>query len=127
MNPVVKRELEKVRIPLPEYDDDTTLIKILRKSVESETRTYPIVVGKCYLIQIADYVLNEPPNFTLSANWNKGIVPRSRYLKVQITSVMGKMIQIDGSGFDVINQVDTSDAYIGLWLPLASIGVVEEL
>lgn len=127
MNPVIKRELEKVRIPLPEYNDDTTLIKILQRSAESEVKMYPIVAGKCYLIQIADYVLNEPPHFTLSANWNNGIIPKSRYLKVQITRVMGKMIQVDGSGYDVYNQLDTSDTYIGLWLPLGSIGVVAEL
>ena len=127
MNPVIKRELEKVRIPLPEYDDNTTLITILRKTIEDQVKTFPIVVSNCYLIQLADYVLNEPPNFTLSANWNGGVVPKSKYLKVQITKVMGKMIQVDGSGFDMLTQADTSDAYIGLWLPLASIGVVKEL
>lgn len=127
MNPVVKRELEKVRIPLPDYDDNTTLITILRKTAEEQVKTFPIIVGNCYLIQLADYVLNEPPNFTLSANWNSGVVPKSKYMKIQITKVMGKMIQIDGSGYDVLNQVDLNDAYIGLWLPLASIGVVQEL
>ena len=127
MNPVIKRELEKVRIPLPDYDYNTTVITILRKSAEPEVKMYPIVVGNCYIIQLADYVLHEPQNFTLSTNWNKGVVPKSMYLKVQIVNIMGKMIQVDGAGYDVLNQTDLSDAYIGLWLPLASIGVVAQL
>ena len=127
MNPVIKRELEKVRIPLPEYDDNTTVLTILRRGAEEQVKTFPIHVGKCYLIQLADYVLHEPPNFTLSSNWNNGVVPKSPFLKVQVSKVMGKMIQVDGSGFDTVRQVDCDDAYIGLWLPLASIGVVQEI
>ena len=127
MNPVVKRELEKVRIPLPEYDDDTTILHIPKQGNSSEAVTHTIEVSHCYLIQVADYVLNEPPNFTLSSNWNKGVKPVSKFLKVQIDTIMGKMIQVSGCGYDWQSQADKSDVYSALWLPLASIGVIEEL
>ncbi len=127
MNPVIKRELEKVRVPLPAYDDTTTLITILRESVNKEVKMFTVVQNHYYLIQLADYILNEPPNFSLSANWNKGIKPVSQFLKVEVNKIMGKMIQVSGYGFDWETQSDKSDNYLGLWLPLASIGVVQEL
>ena len=127
MNPVIKRELEKVRIPLPEYDDNTTTLHIPKQGSETEAVTHTIERSHHYLIQVADYVLNEPPNFTLSSNWNQGIKPVSKFLKVQIDNIMGKMLQVSGCGYDWQTQTARTDIYSGLWLPLASIGVIQEI
>lgn len=125
MNPVIKRELGKVKVPLPEYDDSTTLITILRASPSAQPKQ--LELQHCYLLELADYLINEPPNFTLSANWNKGIKPKTKHLKIVVTRVMGSMFQLDGCGYDIVSQTDTMDSYIGLWLPLASVGIIEEL
>lgn len=127
MNPVIKRELEKIRAPLPEYDDSTTLINIPRKDSESTSAVRQFVENNCYLIELEDYILNEPPNFTLSANWNKGVVPSSKFLKVEVSRVMGKMIQVNGSGYNPLTDTDHNDTYIGLWLPASSVKVHQQL
>ena len=123
MNPVIKRELEKVRAQLPEYDDSTTLIKISR---DTTSPSPSLKEGGIYLIELADYVLNEPPNFTLSANWNKGVVPVSKQLSVQVIKLAGKMVQINGDGFDENTRTLKSDKYKEFWLPTASIKILDE-
>ena len=127
MNPVIKRELEKVRAPLPDYDDDTTVITILRKSVEPNINTPTFKQNSCYLIELEDYILKEPPNFTLSSNWNRGIIPKSKFLKVEVCKVMGKMIQVNGSGYNPLDNIDKDDSYIGLWLPAISAKIHYEI
>lgn len=122
MNKIIKNELEKVRATLPSYDDNTTSIFIPKK----ETISIDIKVNHLYRIMIEDYIINEPSNFTLSSNWNKGIKPTSKYLDVQITQVQGNMIQIDGCGIDMKTGTQQSDSYVGLWLPRKSITVIEE-
>lgn len=127
MNKVIKQQLEKVRVPLPDYDDSTTLITILREGSQSAAQLPRYQENHCYLIELANYILNEPPNFTLSSNWNKGVKPVTKYLKVVVNKVMGSMIQVDGSGFDSTSQQDTMDSYIGLWLPIVSTAIIQEL
>ena len=123
MNPIVKRELEKVRAKLPEYDDSTTLIWILRDTTAPSST---LKEGGIYLIEVADYVLNEPPNFTLAANWNKGIVPVSKQLSIQVVKIAGKMVQINGDGFDEQSRTLKPDKYKEFWLPMASIKILDE-
>ena len=124
MNPIVKRELEKVRAQLPEYDDSTTLIRIPRGEALPDDK--PLEVGGIYLIEIADYVLNEPPNFTLSANWNRGVVPVSNQLSVQVKKTAGKMVQLDATGYDPDLRRLKEDFYQDLWLPTASITILDQ-
>ena len=42
-------------------------------------------VDHSYIIELSDYILNPPANFTLQDNWNKGVIPKSRFLKAVIT------------------------------------------
>lgn len=127
MNPVIKRELEKVRAPLPEYDDNTTLITILRKSVEPGAQVPQLIENHCYIIELESYILDEPPNFTLSSNWNRGIIPKSKHLQIEVSKVMGKMTQVNGSGYDIMNEQPLTDGYIGLWLPVLGIKIIREV
>lgn len=123
MNDVVKRELEKVRATLPEYDDNTSVITIpKRTSVED-----PYAKGLCCVLQLAPYIMKEPPNFSLSSNWNKGVIPSSEYLKVEIVDVYGNMIKVDGIGYDYTTKTDKQDTYLALWLPKQGTSIVEKL
>lgn len=124
MNKIIKRELEKVRFNI-DYDDDTTVIKIPKDA--RATITVDLKVNHNYNIYVENYILNEPPNFTLSSNWNQGVVPKSKYMNICVTRVMGKMIQVDACGFDVEHQCTLPDTYAGLWLPSAAIHVVKEI
>lgn len=124
MNKIIKRELEKVRINL-EYNNDTTEIFIPKGN--NQTITVDLKVNHNYNIYVEDYILNEPPNFTLSTNWNGGVVPTSKYMNACVTQVLGKMIRVDACGYDPIKKITKPDSYVGLWLPSQSIHVIKEI
>lgn len=123
MNKIIKSELEKVRVEMTPYDDTTTFIKISKKNSSQDT---PIEIGHVYRIMLEDYIINEPPNFTLSSNWNNGIKPASKYLNIRVVDISGTMIQVNACGFDIILQCEKDDSYIGLWLPRNSVTVLGE-
>lgn len=124
MNPLIREQLKKIRLThLPEYDDNTTHIVISR-------RTTPVkgglVEGKCYLIQVEDYIVHPFDGFNLHDNWNKGIPPKHCFMKVEVGKIMGKMVKVNSVGYDFKNKLDTNDVWEG-WLPEKSITVIEEI
>lgn len=123
MNSVIKRELDKVRVSLPEYDDDTTHLYIPKKELLEAT----FQTGKSYLVKIEDYVVNEPPNFTLSSNWNKGVKPKSHHLLIHIIDISGKMLKVMARDFDIETQTCLEGIYNDLWLPLSALNKINEL
>lgn len=122
MNKIIKSELEKIRAHIS-YDDSTRVITIPQAGEKEAPR---FQVGKLYRIELAPYIVNEPATFTLSTNWNKGIVPKSYILQVQVVNVAGKMIQVDGSGYDVEND-RLLEPYTGLWLPQGGVTIIQEI
>lgn len=114
MQKFIKQQLLKVNIALPEWDDNTTHMIISRDySTEKKNR---FTVGGNYDIIIEDYIINEPSNFTLSANWNGGTKPPEHHMSVTIVQIMGKMIKISGVG-------KTSGTHWEGWLPQKGIKV----
>ena len=126
MNKFIKAELAKVNntVKLPYYDDNTLELVIPKREEEQKIG---LEVNNYYLIELADYILNPPPNFTLASNWNRGVNPTSKFLKIFVNQIMGKMVRVDGCGFDISAQKDLSDIYSGLWLPEASIVIHQKL
>ena len=124
MNPIIKKQLDNCRVAnIPIYTDDAIVINIPKGSQLNVT---PYQIGKYYLVELADYVLNPSDGNTLSSNWNKGTVPKYKYYKCEITKIVGKMICILGCGYDAVNQQDTSDLWEG-WVPQAGIKLLQEL
>lgn len=129
MNKIIKNQLSKVRVQLPEYDDNTTEMIIPRQTMMS----LPImehndfIIGKFYILQLAKYITNPLPNFDLAEKWNNGVVPSSEYIRCQVTDIKGKMINVGAIGFDVLSYTDKTDVYSSLWLPKAAITIVKEL
>ena len=64
MNKFVKEQLNKCRTQLPEWDDNTVEMVITGNSV------VPSVIDDSGILHICieNYIINEPPNFTLSSN-----------------------------------------------------------
>lgn len=124
MNKYIREELEKIKAPMSSYDDKTTVIQIEKRKSVSTSSSFTI--GTKYRISVEDYILNEPPNFTLSANWNRGIVPTSRYFEGTVVNIQGNMIQFNLVGFDIDSNTEKDDKYVGLWLPKKSITVLGE-
>lgn len=122
MNWIIKEQLEKVRAQMSEYNNDSTLIHIYKSDTDVPANDF--IVGKTYRILIADYIINEPENFTLSSNWNKGVIPTSKCLNALVTKIAGNMIQFNCVGFNQdLNQIK-EDTYIGLWLPKKAITIL---
>ena len=124
MNPIIKKQLEKCKVAnIPDFTEDTRIIHIPKGSLLNVTQYQ---VGKCYVVELADYVVNPPEGYTLSSNWNKGTVPKYKYYKCEIVKIVGKMICILGCGFDHVHQVDTNDLWEG-WVPQDGIKLLQEL
>lgn len=122
MNKYIKKELEKVtNINLPPYDDSTTKLLIKRKKNISPVEKH------YYIISLSKTLLNKENDINLVSNWNHGIVPRSIYMKCEVLKLSEKMIKINSSGYDIEKDVDLSDIYYNLWLPLEKIEFLEEI
>jgi len=117
MNSIIKRQLRKVKEAIvPPFDDDTTSLIISRNIPSLEN-----IKQNCYYqISIEPYIINEPENFTLSSNWNKGTKPTDTYMNVEILTIMGKMIKVNGVG------VNDGKLWEG-WLPRGAFKVLKEL
>ena len=126
MNNIIKRELEKCRCNLPQYDDSTTKMFIPKNGGKVESEPIEFKVGENFIIRLAKYILYPPENFTLDSNWNKGVHPKSEYMLVTPIKFVGKMIQFDGCGYDYSNDKALDDLYSGLWLPSKGIEIVEQ-
>ena len=122
MNKFIEKELDKCKIAnIPEYDKDTTHLIITKKipiSLES---------NKYYLIELENYIIHPSDNFTLSTNWNKGIIPKSKYIVGTPINKIGKMICFDCCCYDIDNQCFiTEEKYNELWLPEKGFTILKE-
>ena len=124
MNPIIKKQLEGCRVAnIPYIDDTTTVVKIPKGSILNVT---PYEVGKCYYVELAEYLTNPSEGSTLSTNWNKGTIPKYRYYKCEIVKIVGKMICILGFGIDSTTGQETQDLWEG-WVPQAGIKLIQEI
>lgn len=125
MNKFIYKELDKLDMSNTEKISDTHYI------FHKQNKPYiQFELDHCYIIELADYIINPPPNFTLQDNWNKGVIPKSKYLRVLITQKMGKMNKVDGIGVKKVNDdfINTDDEnYLGLWLPEAGMKLITEM
>lgn len=122
MNSFIKEQLKKCKVAeLPNLEQAKEVLFIPKKEPEKEPE-----LNHYYIIELEDYVINEPEGFTLSANWNKGTKPTCSYYKVQVVQLLGKMVKVSGISYDVINSTDLSDVWTG-WLPRASFHIKKEL
>ena len=108
---------------LPAYDKDTTQINIKKQLPKKDPE---FIVGKCFLICIDDYILNPPEGFTLAKNWNANTNPPCKYMNINVLQVMGKMVKIEGIGFDMDIGSPTNAIWTG-WLPTGNVKILEEI
>ena len=124
MNPFIKAQLDKVtKLDLPNYDEDTVELLIEKGN---KSATIFLEQDNCYLISVEDYILNPPEGFTLHTNWNQGRTPTHKFMKIDVTKIMGKMVKVTSVGYDMENHSDTTDLWDG-WLPEKSITIIERL
>ena len=124
MNKIVKEQLRKCKVAeIPNFDDNTTHMLIKKKSVGNGVA---IKVGKCYLIELADYLIHAHDGFDFHVNWNNNLVPPCKYYKCECINIMGKFMKINGAGYDYNTNTDLSSVWSG-WLPLEGVKILGEV
>ena len=126
MNKIIKEQLNKCNIELPEYTEDTTHLFIIKKSNNTTQNEIVLEKDNYYIIEIARFILYPSDNFTLDSNWNKGIRTKSKYMLVTPIKFIGKMICFDGCGYDLQNNESLDDVYNEYWLPSKGFKIVKK-
>lgn len=96
MNNFTLRELEKIEHLLPINWRNSTHFVISPISGVYTNHTHKI--GDKFTIKLENYIINQPPNFSLSENWNHGTVPPEEILDIEIIDIMGKMTKVKAVG-----------------------------
>lgn len=123
INSLIQAQLNNCRVAqIPKYDPETVTLIEIPKGTDYVVTQYQI--GTCYLIELADYIIHPSPEFTLAANWNQGRVPTFKHYKAVITAVQGKMVKFLGSGYDIMNEQDSTTVWEG-WVPQKGIKILE--
>lgn len=96
MNKFTYRELNKIKHLIPiALDENTTHIVIPNSNGVIQNT---ITLGSKFTIKIENYIINQPPNFTLSENWNGGTFPPEEVLEVEVIQVVGQMTRVKAVG-----------------------------
>ena len=126
MNKYIKEQLLKCKIAqIPDFNDNTT--ELIINCVDSVVHNnIDLEYDHNYIIELERYITNPPDTFTLADNWNKGVIPTSKYLYCSPKQINGKMIQFDAVGYDIDNKIYLSDRYIDLWLPRKGFKIISK-
>lgn len=109
IRPIIKEQLEKCQFAdLNNYDAKTNTFLIKKYSKP----TYEL--NQCYLVRLPISIVNTSDS-VLAVNWNNGTFPRSQYLKIYISKILGTMIYVDSIEFDFETKQDLSTMWSG-WL-----------
>lgn len=124
MNPLIKAQLDKLKSQKRYSFDDSSLKIELKRKITFDVSD--IKEDQCYLIEVEDYILNPPEGFTLHTNWNNNIIPKHKFMKVDVNKIMGKMVKVTSIGYDVDKHQDINEMWVG-WLPQKAITIIERL
>lgn len=119
MNQIIRKQLEQCKVAdLSNYNKETRTFFIPKYN---QTR---VLEGKSYIIKLDPTLLQPNPGDTFHINWNKGILPLSNSMLIEVSKVNGKVIYVDGIGYDLESDKVTSGVWAG-WLPIEKITVVK--
>ena len=118
VNELIEKELKKVeKADLTNFNPETNTYLIpKRKDIKVEEDC-------CYLVRLKDTIFT---NETLKVNWNNGSLPTYKYLKIDVSKMLPKMIKVVAVGFDNETQKDISYFWSG-WLTLDEIEVIKKI
>lgn len=115
MSKLIDEQLKKIKIAdLSNYDPDTNTYKILKY----EATNY--VVDKYYVVELDDVLLIKDGLPILVNNWNNNKIPTTKYLLINVTKKLGKMIYIVGAEYNLATEDTTNVSWEG-WLPTENI------
>lgn len=103
---------ELLKFPNIEKIDENTYF--LKK--DSSTKALEFEKNKYYIISIDDSETAKELIETTRVNWNQGQYLQSYFLKCELVTKLGSMIQINACGYDLINNIDLNDIYLNFWI-----------
>lgn len=138
MNRVIKDQLDMLKSlefqvdGKPSKDFPETFSKVVffksNSKLDSLKDDNSLSIGKSYLIEFANYIINEPENFDLSKKWNNGIKPKSSIAKIKVLDIKGKMIKVNALGYDLKRNIEIlDDLCSSLWVPMKAIRIIKVL
>lgn len=114
MNKDLLNELQKCKVAtIPNIEEENEIIINKYNNID-------LIKGFYYNIKIEDYIINEPADFTLSSNWNRGTKPPENILSIKVEDIQGKMIKVDAIG------KESKKIWQG-WLPKKAIKILERV
>lgn len=125
MNELIKAQLRLCqKAKVPELSGNETKIYIPKGAILLPEF---VSIGGYYIIKLSQYVVDPPEGFTLHANWNNGIGPKEQTMQCVVENVLGKMVRINGIGFDIINSCYIEGTEWQGWVPQKSITIIKHL
>ena len=125
MNQLILSQLKLCKkAKIPSIDGTETLIKIPKGVLEVPSF---VEVGGYYIVEFENYIVNPPSNFTLHDNWNGGKAPKEKVMQCVIEQVMGKMVRINGIGYDRISSQYIDGTEWRGWIPQKAISIIKRL
>jgi hypothetical protein len=121
MNSIIKKQLSQIKVAdLSNYDSETRVYTIPKCS------SIRMVEGNSYIVELDDNLLYPNPGDTFHINWNRGEVPLSKCMLVEVSEVNGKVVKVFGIGYDFDKNVATSGVWSG-WLPVDRLKIKREV
>jgi len=102
-------QLNKCKVAKFDNYDSTTKIYHIKRF-----QKVAFNIGHCYLISIADYLVNNTTTVT-AVNWNNSRAPQHKCYKIYVSKKLGSMIYFDGAAVDAITKLDLNAMWSG-WL-----------
>lgn len=111
---IVETQLKKCSYAdLSHFDNTTGVFNIPKYSKPK------FDIGKMYIIQVANELVDNNSS-VIATNWNSGTSPKSQFLKIYVSKMVGKMIYVDSLVFNIDTKSDTNITWSG-WLPTEQI------
>ena len=111
MRDYVKKQLAKCHYAdLSDYDERTNTYHIPKYSKPRYE------VGKMYLVKLSGSLVDNADS-AVATNWNGGTSPKMPYLKIYVSKMLGRMLQVDSICYDYDKMADTALMWSG-WLPV---------
>lgn len=119
MNKFIKQQLERIKLPSSNYNENSTQI-IFYKQINNKEL---LKVNGFYRIKVSNFLLKESK---LSSNWNNGVFLKCNVLDICVIKILNNMIQVNAVELDETTNTQTKNKYMGFWIPVSEITILGE-
>ena len=121
VNKLILKQLEQVKNAKVEAYDPIKHSYLIKKHQE-----IVFDVNHVYIVELNDSLVHPSQDDLLVSNWNNGTHPVQKYMKLEVTKKLAKMIYVYGVYYNIETNVESSDEWDG-WLPQESLVIIKEV